>query len=130
MKPKSRIGHGLAVGVFALLLLSGCAALGVENGQPPEPTVVEFTPTPAPTVEPIVDSGAIEHATGVGEYLPDGTVRYVVQDGDITGVICDRFGLNGNQLVYEDGTLGKNCYSMIFPGDVVVLSSALSAIPE
>jgi hypothetical protein len=130
MNAKPRIVQSLSAAIVGLVLLSGCAALGLGDSQPPEPTVIESIPTPTRIVEPIVDSGVIEHATGDGEHLPDGTVRYVVQEDDITGVICDRFGLNGNQLVFEDGSLGKNCYSMIYPGDVVILSSALLAVPE
>jgi hypothetical protein len=113
-----------------LLLLAGCAPTtdGAEYTPAPTRSTTAPTPLPSATPPPIVDGGPMAMANGTAEPLPDGTVRYVVVEGDVGGVICDRFGLSWQQLQFEDGRGGDTCYSNVFPGEVVNLSSARDGV--
>jgi hypothetical protein len=52
-----------------------------------------------------------------------------VVEGDVGGVICDRFGLSGQQLQNDDGN-GTTCYVMIDVGDTLNLSKERPAEGE
>jgi hypothetical protein len=122
----------IATGLL-LLVLAGCASPRDDAEPAPAPTRPATAPTSEPTATPppIVDSGHITMANGTAEPLPDGSVRYVVVEGDVGGVICDRFGLSWQQLQFEDGRGGDTCFSMVYPGEVVNLSSARDdVVPE
>ena len=124
----------IIVAALALFVLSGCTFAGSSGAA--EPTSVRSTSTstpstPTPAPPPIVDSGPTTMANGTAEALADGTVRYVVAEGDVGGVICDRFGLSWLQLQYEDERGGVTCFTSVFPGDVLNLSSARDGVvPE
>ena len=49
----------------------------------------------------------------------DGTIRYTTVDGDVGGLICDRFGRAYWQLEREDGT-NSSCFTIIGAGVVVI----------
>jgi len=120
----------LAIGLT--VSLTGCGLMDELTAA--EPTSAEnapaASPTPKPTTSPfpIIDGGAQDMANGTATTNPDGTVTYIVADGDVGGVICDRFGLAWAQLQYEDLRGGINCYAFVYPGDVLNLSSARNGI--
>jgi hypothetical protein len=116
----------------AALFLSALTSCAMMNGIQGEPThsrqAVSASPTPMPTEEvtptPIIDSGPREMATGSATPNSDGSLTYVVADGDVGGVICDRFGLSWQQMQFVDGRKGDTCFASVYPGEVVNLSSA------
>lgn len=63
-------------------------------------------------------------ATGVFEQHPDGFWTYIVADGDVGGVICDRLGRRWWQLETLDRQGGFDCYSMVYQGQVLVPTTA------
>jgi hypothetical protein len=108
----------------AVLLVSLTGCFGTTDSSPgPTPTVVADSPspTPSPTPEPIVDGGARDMARGTATANIDGSLTYTVVAGDVGGVICDRFGLSGQQLQNDDGN-GTTCYVVIEVGDTLNLS--------
>jgi hypothetical protein len=107
-----------------LLLLAGCTSTTDTTVVEPAPTQADVsTPEPSATPEPIVDGGPREMANGTAAPNADGTVAYVVAEGDVAGVICDRFGLSGQQLQFEDSRGGASCYVTLSPGDALNLST-------
>jgi hypothetical protein len=76
-----------------------------------------------------VDGGAREMANGTAVENADGSLTYTVVEGDVGGVICDRFGLSGQQLQNDDGN-GTTCYVMIDVGDTLNLSKERPAEGE
>jgi hypothetical protein len=124
LRGSSRTGL-LALSASAVFVLAGCSVLddadiGPSNTLPSSAAPV--TPPPAPT--PIVDSGSTPGAAGSAELNDDGTLTYTVVEGDITGVVCDRFGISGMQLDFEDGRGGATCYVNIDPGELLNLDSS------
>jgi hypothetical protein len=108
-----------------VLLLTGCSSADSVDVVEPEPTQSTVsTPAPSATPEPIVDGGARDMANGAASVNSDGSVAYVVAEGDVGGIICERFGISGQQLQYEDLRGGINCYAYLYPGDVLNLSTA------
>ncbi|ROS51662.1 hypothetical protein EDF50_1983 [Frigoribacterium sp. PhB24] len=78
------------------------------------------TPTSTPTSAPIVDLGEREGAAGVVQEKPDGALEYVVVAGDVTSVVCDRFGRRWWQ-VSRPATAGPfDCNTAVMVGDVLV----------
>ena len=57
---------------------------------------------------------------GASEQNENGTWRYTVVEGDVGGIICDRFGREYWQLAKPKGHKSFNCYSMIYVGDLLV----------
>jgi hypothetical protein len=107
-----------------LLLLAGCTSTTETPVVEPAPTQSNVsTPEPSATPEPIVDGGPREMANGTASLNADGTVAYVVAEGDVAGVICDRFGVSGQQLQFEDSRGGASCYVTLSPGDALNLST-------
>ena len=72
------------------------------------------------TPGPITDLGARDGANGSTETTGDGTIRYTVAEGDVTGIVCDRFERRWWQLE-RPGTDGPfDCNAPSYPGDVLV----------
>ncbi|TFD47882.1 hypothetical protein E3T55_15155 [Cryobacterium frigoriphilum] len=116
---------GLAI--IAGILLTGCTFADEPAVSSPSATV-EPTPTPEPTPEPtleptpdpIVDTGPAEGAMGPVETDAEGNIRYTTVDGDVGGLICDRFGRAYWQLERLDGAGGFDCHTIIGVGVVVI----------
>jgi hypothetical protein len=110
-----------------LLVLVGCTSTNDATVVEPAPTQSTVsTSEPSPTPEPIVDGGPRDMANGTASPNADGTMAYVVAEGDVAGVICDRFGLSGQQLQFEDSRGGASCYVTLSPGDALNLSTERS----
>ncbi|MBA8814391.1 hypothetical protein SOM11_14205 [Frigoribacterium sp. CFBP9039] len=78
------------------------------------------TPTSMPTTAPIVDMGEREGASGVVGENPDGALEYVAVAGDVTSVVCDRFGRRWWQMS-RPATAGPfDCNTAVMVGDVLV----------
>lgn len=128
----NRTAISALVAVLVAISSAGCGLVAElsEDESTTVETPVSPSPTPKPTktIEPIVDSGARYGANGAATPNDDGSVTYVVADGDVGGVVCDRFGLSWSQLQYEDGRGGINCYAFLYPDDVLNLSSARNGV--
>jgi hypothetical protein len=116
----------LAAMTLSVAALTGCT-LPYEGSQGPAQSLGEATsmPTPMPTAapDPILDSGPREMATGTVTSNDDGSLTYIVAEGDVGEVICDRFGLSWQQLQFADERGGATCFSSVMPGDTLNLSS-------
>ncbi|MBB5643263.1 hypothetical protein [Cryobacterium roopkundense] len=111
----------MIVGVATGLLVTACA---VEAPPTPTPSAPITTSEPTPSEPlPIVDSGALEGAMGTAETDEEGVMRYTVVEGDVGGIVCDRFGRAWWQLDNERNSGGFDCHSMINIGDVVTLTN-------
>ena len=116
----------VAVALSALLTaaLTGCTPT-FEPVPSAQPHSASDVPTSAPATEPpIIDSGPTDGAMGDAAQLPDGTWRYTAVEGDVGGLICDRFDRAWWQMEYPDAGQGLNCNTMINPGTEVILNNA------
>ena len=118
----------------ASLMLSACSFLPAEdtNGSTPAPSTESATTEPSPygsvsqrTFEPddISDSGPREGASGEAKQDENGYWYYKVVSGDVGGIICDRFGRKWWQLETSDRQAGFDCYTMVYPGQIVIPTS-------
>ena len=106
---------------LAVASASGCtlvseSADGGTTSSAPS-TATPITPPTSDAAPAIVDAGPRDMANGAAVAENDGTILYTVAEGDVTTVICERFALSRNQLRFDDGRPGGNCYSSIATGD-------------
>ena len=110
-------GAALVIG----LALTGCTFADEPVAAAPTATAETApAPTPTPTPDPIVDTGPAEGAMGPVETDAEGTIRYTTVEGDVGGLICDRFGRAYWQLERLDGAGGFDCNTIIGVGIVVI----------
>ncbi|WP_104089905.1 hypothetical protein [Cryobacterium sp. N19] len=100
----------------ATLLLTACAA---EATPELAPTEIAPTHSPAPTPDPIVDIGAMKGAMGTVETDADGVLRYTAVEGDVGGLVCERFGRAYWQLESNLTSGGFSCNSVIYVGEIL-----------
>lgn len=128
----------LSTVVLAAAVLSGCAggeSAPTSTATPTAPPTLSPTRTPSPSPTrtpaptegplefvgaPIVDSGPREMAMGLAELQSDGTWHYTVVEGDVGGVICDRFGRQYWQVETLGNWRGFSCMATVYPGLVVI----------
>jgi hypothetical protein len=117
----------LGVGAWSQGGHNNPASTGTSTAGPARTLAPTQTPTPTVTEPgPIVDSGPREGASGVATLLPDGNIRYVMQAGDVGGVVCDRFGRESYQgFIANDENqpiAAIGCQFFSFEGDIMVLT--------
>jgi len=98
----------------------GCGALSSlapTEASPADSTTPTHTPTP--TLQPIIDTGPIEGAMGPVETDADGVLRYIVVEGDVGGLVCERFGRAYWQLDSNLTSGGFSCNSVIYLGEIL-----------
>ena len=102
----------------AILLLTSCGT-PTPPAPPEESPASSSTPTPSPKADPIVDSGPIEGAMGPVETDADGVLRYTAVEGDVGGLVCERFGRAYWQLESNLTSGGFSCNSVIYLGEIL-----------
>lgn len=117
--PSFRWLNVAGVALAGALLLTSCTF--ATDAPPVSPSVSPTAePTPTPTPDPIVDTGPAEGAMGGTETDAEGTIRYTTVEGDVGGLICDRFGRAYWQLDRENNNAGFNCHTILGVGVVVI----------
>lgn len=119
-KPRNLL---VVTALAATLFLTACGTPSTPEPSPDETATTEAgptsSPTPKPTPEPIVDSGPVEGAMGTTETDADGVLRYTAVEGDVGGIICERFGRAYWQLESGLTSGGFSCNSVIYVGEVL-----------
>ncbi len=115
--------------IRATIILFGVATLSACALMPALPVKQSFSTADVPAVpsaspEPIADLGPRPMANGAATRDPSGAWLYTVVEGDVAGVICDRFGREWWQLETLDRQDGFDCYSTIHPGQTLVTTTA------
>jgi len=115
-------GFVLPMVLLVCVVLAGCTGVGPTPGLSP-PSTPTPTASPSPRTAAVVDGGARPMAEGKAAPQPDGSVQYTVAEGDVSGVVCERFGLTRTELRGIDASKsGYRCGVMIFVDEVLLLS--------
>lgn len=112
------------------IVLAGCSLFTGTSGEPagdisqPKGSVASEPGALSPKPDPIVDLGVREGAHGESIGDPDVGWRYQVVAGDNTGSVCERFARAWWQMETVDRQAGFDCFSMIYPGEILVPTDA------
>lgn len=106
----------------ATLFLTACDALSALAPTVESPTESP-NPTHTPTLQPIIDTGPVEGAMGPVETDADGVLRYTAVEGDVGGLVCERFGRAYWQLDSNLTSGGFSCNSVIYLGEILTPTS-------
>lgn len=86
------------------------------------PTAFPFTPTPSPTIVPIIAVAAVITAATdpvpVFSFVADGRVRYLAQAGDTLPIVATRFGLQAGEILSPEPML---MHGLLSPGQLLLL---------
>lgn len=100
----------------AALILTACTT---QSAPEPGPTEAGPTASHSPIPDPIIDSGPVDGARGTTETDADGVLRYTVVEGDVGGIVCDRFDRAYWQLETNLDKGGFSCNGMISIGEIL-----------
>lgn len=152
MEPRSTVGLAQTLAVVSVLLLAGCTnaeSLDAASSAPPSdaptsasptdtsPTSEPTTPSPSSTsdagyevagslVDPPVDQGSGEQASGVANYVDEALLSYAVVAGDEFEAIAHRFDLEVAYLITINGVRrgGEDeAPTYLYAGDTINLSA-------
>ncbi|TFD89902.1 hypothetical protein [Cryobacterium serini] len=110
----------MVTALAATLALTACGPSSTPEPSPAEAATTQAGPTTStPVPEPIVDSGPIQGAMGTTETNVSGILRYTVVEGDVGGLVCQRFGRAYWQLESDLTSGGFSCNSVIYLGEIL-----------